>query len=184
MKSIMEEASSVAKAIEKGWAKAGSPKEFLVKIFEYPQRNFFGITVKNAKIALIFDEHQGPISHEEPLKQRPKQKKAGLQRRPPESRSALAPVEQPESQPIWTDQMVSFARDWLKLALEAIDKKVAFTTQVNNDQLFILFEVPIFDNEERNKKLMRPLSQLMVQTLRNHFKKPLRGYKVIMKTVL
>ena len=44
MKSIMEEASSVAKAIEKGWQRAGKPQEFTVKVFEEPQKNFIGLT--------------------------------------------------------------------------------------------------------------------------------------------
>ena len=56
MKSIMEEASTISKAIEKGLAKAGNPKEFSVKIYEEPERNFFGITTKPAKIGIFFDE--------------------------------------------------------------------------------------------------------------------------------
>ncbi len=39
MKSIMEEASSIAKAVEKGWMKAGCPKEFSVKVFENAEKN-------------------------------------------------------------------------------------------------------------------------------------------------
>ena len=58
MKSIMEEASSIIKAIEKGWISAGQPKEFTVKILEEPQRNFIGMTVRSAKIGIFFsDEH-------------------------------------------------------------------------------------------------------------------------------
>jgi predicted RNA-binding protein Jag len=52
----MQEASSIAKAIEKGWDKAGRPVEFTVKVFEEPQKNFIGMTTKPAKIALFFDE--------------------------------------------------------------------------------------------------------------------------------
>ena len=56
MKSLMEEASSVSKAIEKGWANAGKPKEFSIKVYEEPEKNFFGITTKSAKIGIFFDE--------------------------------------------------------------------------------------------------------------------------------
>jgi len=52
----MEEASSIFKAIENAWNRAGQPHDFSVKVFEEPQRNFFGITVKSAKIGLFFDE--------------------------------------------------------------------------------------------------------------------------------
>lgn len=57
MKSIMEEASSIMEAIQKGWERAGKPQEFSVKIFEDAQTAFFGMrTVKSAKIALFFKE--------------------------------------------------------------------------------------------------------------------------------
>lgn len=60
MKSVMEEASSIFKAIENAWKRAGQPHDFSVKVFEEPQRNFFGLTVKSAKIALFFDEKSLP----------------------------------------------------------------------------------------------------------------------------
>ena len=60
MKSIMEEASSIFKAIENAWNRAGQPQDFSVKVFEEPQRNFFGMTVKSAKIGLFFDEKSLP----------------------------------------------------------------------------------------------------------------------------
>lgn len=56
MKSIIHEASSIGKAIEQGWQKAGCPKEFSVRILEEPERNFIGLTVKTAKVALFFGE--------------------------------------------------------------------------------------------------------------------------------
>ena len=56
MKSIMEEASSVIKAIEKGWIQAGKPQEFTIKVFEEATKNFIGMTVRPAKIAIFFQE--------------------------------------------------------------------------------------------------------------------------------
>ncbi len=57
MKSIMEEASSIMEAIQKGWERAGKPQEFSVKVFEDAQTSFFGMrTVKSAKVALFFKE--------------------------------------------------------------------------------------------------------------------------------
>lgn len=57
MKSIMEEASSIAKAIETAWNRAGQPSEFSVKILELPQTSFFGLkTAKSAKVAFFFNE--------------------------------------------------------------------------------------------------------------------------------
>jgi predicted RNA-binding protein Jag len=56
MKSIMEQASSIIKAIEKAWISAESPKEFTVKIFEKEEKNFFGMTTKPAKIGIFFSD--------------------------------------------------------------------------------------------------------------------------------
>ncbi|BDC35246.1 hypothetical protein Noda2021_12040 [Candidatus Dependentiae bacterium Noda2021] len=75
MKSMMEEASSVFKAIENCWSRAGKPEEFTVKILELPQKNFLGITTKAAKIALFFNQpaSSGIQSVEQPRHKQPRQ---------------------------------------------------------------------------------------------------------------
>jgi predicted RNA-binding protein Jag len=62
MKSIIEQASSIMKAIEKAWNQAEQPKEFSIKIFEKEERNFFGMTTKPAKVGIFFGDK--PIIHE------------------------------------------------------------------------------------------------------------------------
>src|SRR5690349_16687995 len=62
MKSIIEEASSIVKAIEKAWTRAGSPREFSVKIFEDSQKSFFGLTTKQAKVGVFFEIESGSSS--------------------------------------------------------------------------------------------------------------------------
>ena len=53
----MEEASSIAKAIETAWNRAGQPTEFSVKVLELPETSFFGLkTSKSAKVAFFFNE--------------------------------------------------------------------------------------------------------------------------------
>jgi len=64
MKSIIEQASSIMKAIEKAWNQAEQPKEFSIKIFEKEERNFFGMATKPAKIGIFFGDK--PIIHEKP----------------------------------------------------------------------------------------------------------------------
>lgn len=56
MKSIVHEGSSIAKAVEQGWIKAGKPAEFTIKVLEEAKKNFIGLTTHSAKIALYFDE--------------------------------------------------------------------------------------------------------------------------------
>jgi len=55
MKSLVQEAASIQKAIEQAWQKAGNPKEFQVKVLEEPERNFLGIVTRSAKVAIVFD---------------------------------------------------------------------------------------------------------------------------------
>ncbi len=62
MKSIIEQASSVMKAIEKAWNQADNPKDFSIKIFEKEEKNFFGITTKSAKIGIFFGDK--PTMHD------------------------------------------------------------------------------------------------------------------------
>jgi predicted RNA-binding protein Jag len=65
MKSIIEQASSIMKAIEKAWDQAEKPKEFSIKIFEQEERNFFGMSTKPAKVGIFFSDK--PAAHEKPI---------------------------------------------------------------------------------------------------------------------
>lgn len=56
MNSIMQEASSLAKAVEQAWIKAGKPQKFSIRVFEDAEKNFLGISTKPAKIALLFEK--------------------------------------------------------------------------------------------------------------------------------
>jgi len=58
MKSIVEEASSILKAIEKAWNRAKQPKDFSIKVFEKEVKNFFGFTKKPAKVGLFYTEQR------------------------------------------------------------------------------------------------------------------------------
>ena len=98
MKSIIQEASTIAKAVELGWREAGEPKEFSVKVLELPEHNFIGMTTRSAKIAFIFN---GVIAKPAPEQQRavarqaPREPRKDFTPRPP-AREQFAPKkEQP-----------------------------------------------------------------------------------------
>ncbi len=57
MKSVVQEASTIGKAIELGWKAAGEPRDFSTKVLEVPQHNFLGFTTKSAKVAIVFEEN-------------------------------------------------------------------------------------------------------------------------------
>lgn len=92
MKSIMEEASTIFKAIEKAWILAEKPQSFSVKVLEEPEKNFFGMTTKSAKIALLFEESTNAGHHKQKnVVQAPQAKRtqpAGQPQREPAKRPA------------------------------------------------------------------------------------------------
>lgn len=63
MKSVVHENSTIAKAIEQAWNKAGCPEQFFIKILEHPTTKKFWMfgSAQNAKVALFFEEKQGTI---------------------------------------------------------------------------------------------------------------------------
>jgi hypothetical protein len=150
MKSIIEEASSITKAIEKGWHKAGKPTEFSVKIFEEPQRNFIGMTIKSAKIGIFFNDNPQP-KQPAPQKNKPqqaqkpahKERPAQARREVPAQNTQKAPLAHKEkftrpqqdtqdapsshsaaptlaTQPVWTEAMIEDIQIWLREALAYI----------------------------------------------------------------
>lgn len=94
MKSIIEQASSIMKAIEKAWDQAEKPKEFSIKIFEQEERNFFGMSTKPAKIGIFFNDK--PIAHEKPAS-RPRPEIKECRPEPRENKPKSAPHQQQQT---------------------------------------------------------------------------------------
>ncbi|KKQ33419.1 MAG: hypothetical protein US49_C0001G0099 [candidate division TM6 bacterium GW2011_GWF2_37_49] len=57
MKSMLREASSITKAIEKAWIESGKPAEFTIKILEKGEKNFLGMSKRPAIVSITY----GPI---------------------------------------------------------------------------------------------------------------------------
>ena len=89
MRSLVQEAANIQKAIEQAWNKAGNPTEFQVKILEEPERNFFGMVTRSAKVAIIFEEKQP---------QRDKKKQADKHKKQKRSAQESQTKQQPEQQ--------------------------------------------------------------------------------------
>ncbi len=207
MKSIMEEASSIMKAIEKGWQTAGKPKEFTVKIFEEPQKNFIGMTTKPAKVAIIFSE--APTQTEakprrgrpaEPREERGRQQPERRERQPRQPREQVEVKQREEVKrparrveegetaaerleklgPVWTEDMISSAHEWLNDILRMIDVKVPFTVTPERFHLKIQFSGPVYDETKREKHLFASVSHLLLTMLKRQYKRPLKGYKIVL----
>jgi predicted RNA-binding protein Jag len=206
MKSIVEEASSISKAIENAWKRADQPTEFSVRIHELPQKNMFGFTSKPAKIALFFPEESKKtgthktVSHtsstnpipavSKPVTVKAQPKKIVPQQAQPQKPVKPTPTTPAEPKPArqetaepWSPEMVTYAETWLKELLQKLEIKNAdFQTTPQRYHLKISFTNPIFPEDEKNRALFRNCAHLILQATRNAFKRPLKGFKAILTT--
>lgn len=115
MKSMLHEASTVMKAIEKAWVDSGKPLEFTVNILEVGEKNFFGLTKRPAIISITYEPKKqtvkGAGQKDTPASRAPKQppvrgKDDRRVEAKPVRREALpqermrAPLGQPQQQPV------------------------------------------------------------------------------------
>lgn len=199
MKSIVEEASSIAKAIENGWIRAGKPQEFTIRIFEEPEKGFLGMTKKPAKIGLFYKEMPAPISskpkefkRQEKQPVRPGQQPIGP-RQPRQERPQVQGLQnQPQKQvfpqtqqqeikkPKWTPEMVEIGKEWITTMMNVINQnKIPFTIESKNYYLSVRFSTPVLSDKRKEQILFKHWSYLLMQAMRHKFKRGLRGFKVV-----
>ncbi|OQA36180.1 MAG: hypothetical protein BWY54_00184 [Candidatus Dependentiae bacterium ADurb.Bin331] len=190
MKSIMQEASSIMKAIEKGWEAAGKPKEFSIKVFEEGKKNFIGMTTESAKVGIFFNETVAFKPERAHYEQKQKMRQQHQPQRPaPQQPQQQQRVERPKEQPqrelrptsaIWTNEMIDAATNWIRGTLKSLDQAaLPFTVAADNYQLRFTFSGPLLDHAEKEQQLLRSLSFLLLCSLKRTFKRPLRGYKIV-----
>ena len=173
MKSIIEEASSISKAIEQAWKRSGKPREFKIKVFEEAQRNMFGLTSRSAKIAFIYNEQTQPEptyekakrTQSEPFHQNPK-------REPKKRRKAG-----------WTEELVKVVDSWIKECLHFIGlPNISFETNAVNNHLYITFSSAVIEDIQKERILFSSFAHLIMATLGNRFKRKFVNFKVILKS--
>ncbi len=179
----MEEASSVSKAIEKGWNTAGKPKEFTVKVYEEAEKNFIGMTTKSAKIGIFFSEPRKTEGRQR--RGRTDQARQSKPRAQP-AREPRRETRQPEEKredlgPIWSDDMVASAKEWLSEILKHLGRgSVPYTIEPQRFHLRIEFGKSVLDDKDKQKHLFAIFSGLLLTMLKRHYKRPLRGYKIVL----
>ncbi len=192
MKSIMEEASSVSKAIDQAWNRAGKPAEFTIKVLETPERNIFGLTVKSAKIALFFDEQKIVTKFVKPVEKAPLP-----QKNEPTPPPAPVPVAAPyqnqkrkEAAPAlgmqpsqWNEEMIQFTKDWIQHVFQLMGMpQIDFTTSTSSNGLMFRFKNSIMGNEFKDRLLFSSFAHLILTMLRQKYKKAFKHLKIILLT--
>ena len=185
MKSIMEAANSTIKAIEKAWQRAGKPFEFSIKVFEQEEKNFLGMTTKQAKIGIFFTEEETkpqesklrkyPPSRESKKGDSPKKE---LRRQPKIVKTPRASHPRIEK---WTNDMAASAEEWVKKNLIFMDlPNVQFNTTISNNHLTFYFDTPVISDSAKEKILFRSFAHLIMISLKNKFKTDFKHLKVVL----
>lgn len=193
MKSMLQEASSIAKAVDKAWQEAGKPAEFTLKILQESQRNFFGLLKKPAIVSIIYDPRKLPNALKK--ESRSGQKRRGQQesraqkgqkkapaREPRAPRNARVPKDQPrvssEERIVWTDNYLEMVGDWLRVLLQKMAISTKFGMSLDRGLLKIQFDAPVIESVDNERILFASLVALLLQFLRRHEKKKLRGLRL------
>lgn len=198
MKSIIEEASSIAKAIENGWIKAGKPQEFSIKIFEEPEKNFFGMVKRSAKVGIFYKDNQPKqeqakpkSSFKSPARQFTQTKQSDAIVKSTEDRSEKNLTknsekvlsEKNQEQVIWTPEMITHVNTWLKQVLEIIESPAQISISAERFHLKVQFDQPLFIDKTQEKQFFSGLSILLFQILKITYRRPLKGFKIIFSTI-
>jgi len=204
MKSIVEEATSIEKAITQAWTRAGKPQKFTITVFQEPEKNFFGMTTAKAKIGFMFDER----SMQQKTQKRPAAKPRSAQVRPQKKQERSASQERQErtvnqerserprhteapqkkassaqknDNRFWSEEMVESARSWLNEALKIMNKdSIQFSAKPNRYHLKVQLSKPLADDAKEEKAIFRSFAHLIMQAQRSAFKKAFKHHKVIL----
>lgn len=203
MKSILQEASSIERAIDKAWNEAGKPKEFTIKILDQGERNFLGLTRRPAIVSILYKPEKSTYHQQKPRRDRDKNSSSGRTRgrrnengvRQERSnngyevanRSAATSRETSHSSPRRYEDPVSWNSQWkksvvnsLKDLLKHMGIKTGFTTEVTEERLLtITFKSPLMQEEEEQRMLFASLSYLSIQLLKREYKNRFTGFRIV-----
>ncbi len=190
MKSIVEEASTIEKAVTQAWTRTGKPKKFTITVFQEPEKNFFGMTTAPAKIGFMYEERTvqyksrkraAPRQQQTPQpapQQRPKRYEQPRQIEPTQNQQ---PREQKNGNRFWTQEMIDGANKWLNDTLKMLNKQsISFSAKPNRYHLKVQFSQPLSDDARKEKAIFRSFAHLIMQAQRSAFKKAFKHHKVIL----
>lgn len=184
MKSIIEEGSSISSAVEKAWKRAGSPIEFTIKIFQIPQKNFFGFTKVSAKIGIFFSD----TIAEKPQRTKGRETQRDMQQSKPQESISAAKIENGQTEESlnnseWTEELCEMAQNWLYGALKKMDKgNITIALKPQRHILKIQFSDDLIEAPaEQERRFFGNLSHLMLSALRGQSQLPLRNLQISMR---
>lgn len=211
MKSILQEASSVFKAVEKAWDRSGMPNEFTIKILEIGDKNFFGISKKPAIISITYDpkrqtksiivkKDEVVLKNNKPLVYKDKKEKSAsrfiqsfLHKAADEFKNinkktkhdynlSENDLSKKESLEGWNKEFIKEISVWLKEILQIMGIDSTFDIKVEQKILKIYIQKKILKELEEEKMFFISLSHILMQFLKRKYKKRLINYYLIFYT--
>ncbi len=210
MKSMLHEASTVAKAIEKAWIESGKPLEFTINVLEVGEKNFLGMSKRPAIVSISYDPRRLPAKAPERrdalAAQRPPRQAPQRPRQEPQPRQEIrlrreqAPVDKAPARPRvqnqqpqqgqqqayvdehWTPELIDDAKTWFREMAQLLSIDGGFDVRADRRMLTVVFEKQIFQTPEEERQLFVGWSYLIIQFLKKKHKKKLRGYHLVINT--
>jgi len=206
MKSMLLEASTVIKAIEKAWVDSGRPAEFTINVLEKGETSFLGFSKKPAIISIAFDPRKvtqrpsvksdqrqpvQPLSKAKPQEfGQPASKHSETTNKPGDRRSFTRKPD-PMVKPLRRQQpnVEFWAREWIddietmvKDTIFIMGALVPFSIKVEKKILSVMFDKGVLKTADDERQLFASLSYLFMQMLKKKHKKKLQSYHIVLSS--
>lgn len=194
MKSILQEASSVERAIDKAWNEAGKPKEFTIKILDHGERNFFGLTRRPAIVSILYKPEKSSYQEQKSrLRDDRRSDRRSSSRRSSDSRSSDNRSSESGSrgasrsrsssnnmQAGWRDEWQTQVTDNVRHILKHMNIKTSFDAKVTDDKVLTLtFKSSVLPDAEEQRMFFASLSYLSIQFLKREYKNRFTGFRIV-----
>jgi predicted RNA-binding protein Jag len=202
MKSLLQEGSSIVKAVEKAWSDAGMPSEFTVKILHEGEKNFLGFSKAPAIVSIIYDPQKQTkkiVERSNAPEQRKEKSSRGNPRRRGEGRNSDNRVgrkqepaksnqnniqhgQQPVKKktfPAWEDSWVGEITAWFNEVLKIMNITVPFQTSIDKQTLTVMFNEPVLRGLDEEHVLFASFSFLFIQFLKKQHRRRFSGYRLL-----
>ncbi len=201
MKSMLHEAPSIIKAIEKAWDESGKPAEFTIKILESGEKGILWFSKHPAIISITYDpkkqqsvrkSSQKKLRKTYPKKEKPVYEKPKQQKQYTQSKQkryvTQAKQEQPKQQSnpapaaIWTQEYMDNITTWLKELVGILNITQRFNIKSDKKTLHITFDKKLFNSTENDKVFFISLSYMLMQFIKRKYKKKFKGFHLVIKS--
>ncbi|MCK4265099.1 Jag N-terminal domain-containing protein [Candidatus Babeliales bacterium] len=188
MRSMLYEASTVPKAIEKAWSDSGRPEEFTIRIYEAEKRGFFGFAKRYAVVSIIFD----PKKTSRKVRKPRARIAGGAQPQVPkydpnknieqyldvEKEQEKASRTQQEPYYAWSADLINCVTGSLRDLINIMGIKTKFSAKVDKHLLKIEFDRPVIEAPSEERMLFASFAYLLMQFLKRRYKKSFRSCRI------